>query len=142
MDSPITNPLLDFSGLPRFDQVRPAHVTPAMDVLLANGRALVEKLGSSQDAPSWDNFARPLEDMEEHIGRAWSQVSHMNAVVNSPELREAYNDNLPKLTAFYADLSQDERLYARFRGLQAKAEFSTFKAGPPQNVEKEMAQFQ
>lgn len=141
MDSSLANPLLDFSGLPHFDQVRPAHVTPAMDALLDHGRALVEKLGSSQGVPTWDNFARPLEDMEEHIGRAWSQVSHMNAVVNSPELREAYNDNLPKLTAFYADLSQDERLYARFRALHASTEFATLNAAQRKIVENELRDF-
>ena len=141
MDSSLTNPLLDFSGLPRFDQVRPTHVTPAMDALLTDGRALVERLGNSQDTPTWDNFARPLEDMEEHIGRAWSQVSHMNAVINSPELREAYNDNLPKLTAFYADLSQDERLYARFRALHASAEFATLNTAQRKIVENELRDF-
>ncbi|HLD08913.1 MAG TPA: oligopeptidase A, partial [Methylophilaceae bacterium] len=112
------NPLLYFAGLPKFDQIQAAHVTPAIDHLLGAGRKLLESLATSADAPIWDNFARPLEDMEEQISRAWSQVGHMNAVVNSPALREAYNDNLPKLTAFYADLSQDERLYAKFRALR------------------------
>ena len=135
------NPLLYFSGLPRFDQVQPAHVTPAMDSLLGAGRELLESLAASQDAPTWVNFARPLEDMEEHIGRAWSQVSHMNAVVNSPELREAYNENLPKLTAFYADLSQDERLYARFRALHASTEFATLNSAQRKIVENELRDF-
>ncbi|PKO52472.1 MAG: oligopeptidase A, partial [Betaproteobacteria bacterium HGW-Betaproteobacteria-2] len=117
------NPLLDFSGLPQFDRVQAQHVVPAVEHLLTEGRALLEKLATASEAPSWDNFARPLEDMEERISRAWSQVGHMNAVVNSPELREAYNACLPKLTDFYSDLSQDERLYAKFRALRASKEF-------------------
>src|ERR1017187_9356248 len=111
----MSNPLLDFSGLPQFDKIRPEHVTPAMDRLLAEARALVARLQSEARAPAWDTFVRPMEDAEERISRAWSQVSHMNAVVNSPELREAYNTNLAKLTSFYADLSQNEALYARFK---------------------------
>jgi len=136
-----SNPLLDFSGLPCFDQVQAGHVTPAMDQLLQDGRALLEKLATGQDAPTWDNFARPLEDMEEQISRAWSQVSHMNAVVNSPELREAYNENLPKLTAFYADLSQDERLYAKFRELRASAAYASLNIAQRKIIENELRDF-
>ena len=135
------NPLLDFSGLPHFDQVQAGHVTPAMDQLLQDGHALVESLATSQVTPSWDNFARPLEDMEERISRAWSQVSHMNAVVNSPELREAYNLNLPKLTAFYADLSQDERLYAKFRELRAGASYNSLNQAQRKIIENELRDF-
>ncbi len=140
-NSLLTNPLLNFSGLPKFDQVQATHVTPAMDQLLGAGRQLLESLSTSAEAPTWNNFARSLEDMEEQISRAWSQVSHMNAVINSPELREAYNDNLPKLTAFYADLSQDERLYAKFRALRASTEYDTLNAAQRKIVENELRDF-
>ncbi len=135
------NPLLYFAGLPKFDQIQAAHVTPAIDHLLGGGRKLLESLATSADAPAWDNFARLLEDMEEQISRAWSQVGHMNAVVNSPELREAYNDNLPKLTAFYADLSQDERLYAKFRALHASQEYQNLNVAQRKIVENELRDF-
>jgi oligopeptidase A len=140
-NSLLTNPLLNFSGLPKFDQVQVTHITPAMDQLLEAGRQLLESLSTSAEAPTWDNFARLLEDMEEQISRAWSQVSHMNAVINSPELREAYNDTLPKLTAFYADLSQDERLYAKFRALRASTEYDTLSAAQRKIVENELRDF-
>jgi oligopeptidase A len=135
------NPLLNFSGLPNFDQVQAAHVAPAMDQLLAQGRELVEKLATAKEDPTWENFARPLEDMEEQISRAWSQVSHMNAVVNSPELREVYNENLPKLTAFYADLSQDERLYARFRELRNSTSYTSLNSAQRKIVDNELRDF-
>ncbi len=135
------NPLLDFSGLPKFDQVQAAHVTPAIDQLLKQGRSLVKNLGASNDEPAWDNFARLLEDMEERISRAWSQVGHMNAVVNSPELRVAYNDNLSKLTDFYADLSQDERLYAKFRALRASQQYEQLNTAQRKIVENELRDF-
>ena len=135
------NPLLDFSGLPKFDQVQASHVTPAIDKLLGDGRVLLQKLGTDSHPPTWDNFASRLEDLEEHISRAWSQVSHMNAVVNSPELRESYNANLPKLTAFYADLSQDERLYAKFRELRASKTYASLNAAQRKIVENELRDF-
>src|SRR5690554_1204364 len=135
------NPLLDFSGLPKFDQVKAQHVVPAVGQLLDEGRALLEDLATSLSEPSWDNFARPLEDMEERLSRAWSQVGHMNAVVNSPELREAYNACLPKLTAFYSDLSQDERLYAKYRALRASKEYDSLNRAQKKIIENELRDF-
>ena len=135
------NPLFHFSGLPLFDQIRPEHVTPAISQLLDEGRALVDALCHDAATPTWENFAEPLEDMEERISRAWSQVSHMNSVVNTPELREAYNANLPKLTAFYADLSQNEALYAKFRALHASEEHDRLNTAQRKIVENELRDF-
>ncbi|MDR2875445.1 MAG: M3 family metallopeptidase [Methylobacillus sp.] len=135
------NPLLHFSGLPQFDQIEPGHVTPAITQLLDEARELIAALERDDAPPNWKNFARPLEDMEEKIARAWSQVSHMNAVVNTPELREAYNANLPVLTAFYADLSQNETLYAKFRALRASAGFEKLDAAQRKIVENELRDF-
>ena len=135
------NPLLNFSGLPKFDQIKAEHVEPAIDHLLEAGRICVEELATSTDAPTWANFAKPLEDMEERLSRAWSQVGHMNAVVNSPELREAYNASLPKLTDFYSDLGQDERLYAKFRALKNSTEFDTLNTAQQKIVENELLGF-
>ena len=114
----MSNPLLHFAGLPKFNEITPAHVSPALDSLLSEARATVESLATSNENPTWENFALQLENMDEQISRAWSQVGHLNAVINSPELREAYNDNLAKLTDFYSDLAQDERLYAKYKQIQ------------------------
>ncbi len=135
------NPLLHFSGLPHFDQIKPEHVTPAVEHLLGESRTLLEKLQSDMALPAWDNFVAPLDDAEERLGRAWSQVSHMNSVVNTPELREVYNANLATLTAFYAELSQNEALYARYKQLQAAAEFSSLSPARKKIVENEIRDF-
>jgi oligopeptidase A len=135
------NPLLHFSGLPKFEEVKAEHVSPAIEHLLAESRAIVEALVADSSEVTWDNFAAKLEDMEERMGRAWSQVGHMNAVVNSPELREAYNDNLSKLTDFYADLGQDERLYAKFRTLRASKAFDSLTSSQKKIVENELRDF-
>src|SRR5205823_6308220 len=109
------NPLLDFSGLPRFAELKPEHVSPAVEQLLADGRATIERvLGAS---PRWESFVAPLEDANERIGRAWGQVSHLHAVLDSPELREAYNANLPKVTQYWTELGQNQALFDKYRAL-------------------------
>ena len=128
----MSNPLLYVAGLPKFNEVKPEHISPAVDSLIAEGRALVEQLATSTETPTWESFALKLEDHSEKLGRAWSQVSHMNAVVNSPELREAYNDNLAKLTDYGSDISQDERLYAKFKMIQTSSDFA--KLSPTQQT--------
>ena len=135
------NPLLFFSGLPKFNEVKPEHISPAVDSLIEEGRALVEQLAISKEAPTWENFALKLEDHSEKLGRAWSQVGHMNAVVNSPELREAYNDNLAKLTDYGSDISQDERLYAKFKAIQASGEFAKLTATQQTIINHEVRDF-
>src|SRR5438093_12517651 len=99
------NPLLDFSGLPRFREITPAHVAPAIDALLADARSIIEHVARQSEAPRWDNFVQPLADALDRLDRAWNQVAHLNAVVNTPELREAYNANLPKVTAFHTEFA-------------------------------------
>src|SRR6478672_5689363 len=117
------NPLLDFSGLPCFAAIQPEHVTPAVDQLLQENRALVERVATADDKPTWDNFVAPLDDANERLSRAWGQVAHLNAVMNSPALRETYNANLPRISQYHAELSQDERLYAKFKALRAAPEY-------------------
>ncbi len=118
------NPLLDFAGLPRFADIRPEHVAPAIDALLDEARATIERVAKASEPPDWDAFVQPLADALDRLGRAWTQVAHLNAVVNTPQLRAAYNDNLPKVTAFHTELGQDERLFARYRELAASPGFA------------------
>ncbi|MEN6584534.1 MAG: M3 family metallopeptidase [Sulfuricella sp.] len=137
----MNNPLLDFSGLPRFPDIKPAHVTPAVEQLIADNRALVEKLVADAAPPAWDNFVRPLEDANERLSRAWGQVSHLNAVMNSAELREVYNANLPTLTAFYADLSQHQGLFDKFKALKASPAFDALTPAQKKIVANELRDF-
>jgi len=113
------NPLLDYSGLPRYSEVQPEHVTPAVDQLLAENRALVETLCGPATPPAWEAFVQPLEDANERLSRAWGQVSHLHSVLDSPELREVYNANLPKITQYYAELGQHEGLFRKYKALAA-----------------------
>ncbi len=117
------NPLLDFSGLPRFPEIRPEHVSPAVDELLQYNREIVENLVADLSGPTWENFVLPLDDANEKMSRAWGQVSHLNAVMNSAELREVYNENLPKITAYYAELGQNLALFARYKAIRSSKEY-------------------
>jgi oligopeptidase A len=118
-----SNPLLDFSGLPRFDAITAEHVTPAIDHLLEQSRAVVAGLEAPADEVNWDNFVAPLENATELLGRAWGIVSHLNNVVDTPELRAAYNENQPKVTEFWTALAQNETLFAKYKALRASAGF-------------------
>ncbi len=122
MDNPPDNPLLDFSGLPRFSDITPAQVSPAMERLLAEARAAMRR---AQDAPAtWDAFVRPLEDATERLSRAWGQVEHLHAVLDSPALREAYNAALPRITQFWTELGQNQRLFEKYRAIKASDGFA------------------
>ena len=135
------NPLLDFSGLPRFDAIRPDDVSPAVDDLLARARATLEAVATDARPATFATVVEPLDDVLDRIDRAWGAVSHLNAVVSTPALRAAYHANLPKLTAFYADLAQDERLYARYKDLAASASFAKLDDARRRLVDNELRDF-
>ncbi len=135
------NPLLDLSGLPRFGEVRPEHITPAMDALLAENRALIERLVADDAAPTWDTFVAPMEDANERLSRAWGQVSHLHAVDDSPAMREAYNANLPHITEYYADLGQNEALFAKYKALRGDRDFAAYSSARRKVVDNELRDF-
>jgi oligopeptidase A len=135
------NPLLDFSGLPRFTEFKPELVTPAVDHLLAENRALVERVAAERREPTWKDFVQPMEDANERLHRAWGVVGHLNAVMNSPELREVYNANLPRVTQYYTELGQHEGLLAKFKALRASAEFPGLTPAQKKIVENELRDF-
>jgi oligopeptidase A len=135
------NPLLDFSGLPRFAEFKPEYVTPAVDQLLADCRAAVARAEAAETPAEWDAFVAPLDDANEKLGRAWGQVSHLHSVMDSPELREVYNENLPKITIYYAELGQNEALFAKFRALKASPGYAALSAPRKKIVENELRDF-
>jgi oligopeptidase A len=141
MTTDVQNPLLDFSGLARFDAIKPEHVTPAIDELLAKSRAVVEQLQTPSEQVTWDTFVTPLEHATELLGRAWGIVSHLNNVVDTPELRAAYNENQPKVTEFGAALAQNEALFAKYKALRASPEFDTLSPARKRIVENSLRDF-
>jgi oligopeptidase A len=137
----MSNPLLDFSGLPRFDAIKPEHITPAIESLLANCRSVVTRLEAADVTVSWSGFVEPLEDATEKLGRAWGIVGHLNAVVDTPELRAVFNENLPKVTEFWTALGQNLSLFGKYKSLRASPEFDLFSAPRQKIVENALRDF-
>jgi oligopeptidase A len=133
------NPLLDFSGLPRFADIKPGHVTPAIEQLLADGRATTAAALNAK--PTWEAFVAPLEDANERIGRAWGQVAHLHAVMDNPELREVYNASLPKITQYWTELGQNQVLFEKYKALHASAEFQKLSAPRKRIIENALRDF-
>lgn len=109
------NPLLNIGKLPLFSQIKPEHITPALDVVLQENRDWLAQALSSDTRFSWDNLIAPLNEAGNRLERAWSPVSHMNAVVNTDDLRKEYNANLPRLSDYHTELGQNEKLYNAIR---------------------------
>ena len=140
-EQPGGNPLLDFSHLPRFDQIKPDHVTPAIDQLLADAREVVSRITADDSEVTWDAVVEPLNETTDRLARAWGAVSHMNAVVDTPPLREQYNANLPKLTEFWTELSQNVALYQKFKALAAAKDFAEWPDVRRKVVQNELRDF-
>ena len=135
------NPLLDFTGLPRFAEIKPELVAPAIEYLLVENRALIARLLEDNAPPTWQNFVTPMEDANERLSRAWGPVGHLNAVMNSPELREVYNAMLPKITQYYAELGQNLALFVKFKALRSSQEFTGLSAARKKIIENELRDF-
>ncbi|PIY30273.1 MAG: oligopeptidase A [Comamonadaceae bacterium CG_4_9_14_3_um_filter_60_33] len=113
----MNNPLLSFDGLPHFDQIGPEHVESAIEQLLTQANTALEAVTATDFEPNWAGIAKVLDVATERLSRAWGNVSHLNSVADTPELRAAYNAALPKVTEFYTRLGADERLYAKYRAI-------------------------
>ncbi len=137
----LSNPLLDFSGLPRFDAIQPEHIMPAIGALLADARRAVEAVALLDAPPTWETVVEPLAGSLDRLDRAWGAVRHLNAVVNTPALRDAYNAALPDVIAFHTELSQDLRLYDKYRALRAQPAFASLDAAQRKLVDNELRDF-
>ncbi|MDJ0711664.1 MAG: M3 family metallopeptidase [Woeseiaceae bacterium] len=114
----MSNPLLDTSSLPRFDEIQPEHVLPAIRKVIADNRARLDELLSTTDSPNFDDIVVPVELMDHELGRIWSPVSHLQSVLGSADWREAFKQALPLLTEYGTELSHNSALqqaYARVR---------------------------
>jgi len=137
----IPNALLDFAGLPRFADFSPSLVTPAIDELITQAREAVEAASRPSTPATWDAFVEPLEDATERLSRAWGMVGHLNGVADTPELRAAYNENLPKVTQFWTELGQNRALYEKYRALRESASFAALPPARSRAVELALQAF-
>jgi oligopeptidase A len=110
------NPLLEFSGLPPFSRIRPEHALPALEHLLAHNRVRIAALLERGDF-TWKGLVEPIDLLDDRLGRAWSPICHMNSVVNTAALRDAYNAGLPLLSEYSTEMGHNEPLYRAYRAV-------------------------
>ena len=113
----MTNPLLAITDLPAFDRIAPEHVAPAVDALLADAEQALETVTAPDFPADWTAISRVLDVSADRFGRAWGAVNHLNSVADTPALRAAYNEALPRVTEFWTRLGADERLYAKYKAI-------------------------
>jgi oligopeptidase A len=137
----MNNPLLDDRELPAFSAIHPEHVRPAVEQLIAENRAAIEQLLAGDGPYTYGNLVDPLEDIDDRMNRAWSPVSHMNSVVNSDALREAYNACLPLLSEYATEVGQNERLYLAYRSIADSDEFAALDTAQKKIIENALRDF-
>jgi oligopeptidase A len=138
------NPLLGMSkksALPPFQHIKPEHVEPALEALIKSNREQIETLLKENQHYTWDNLIQPLEDMDDRLGRLWSPVSHMNSVVNSDELRDAYNNGLPLLSEYSTEMGQNVELYQAYQAIKDSPEFSKLEEAQKKIIDNALRDF-
>ncbi|MBO9480394.1 oligopeptidase A [Salinisphaera sp. G21_0] len=120
----MTNPLLESSELPPFSKILPEHVKPAIESIIADNEKALAALLASGAGTGWHSLQEPLDQLDDRLGQAWSPVGHMNAVVNSEALRDAYNDCLPLLSEYSTRLGQNRQLFEAYQSLADSEEFN------------------
>ena len=137
----MTNPLLEKSDLPQFSKIKPEHIQPAVEQLIQECRKTTEQV-LNQPNFSWENFCQPLAEVNERLSRAWSPVGHLNAVKNSPELREVYQACLPLLAEYGTWVGQHQGLYNAYLQLKNSAEFANYSQAQKKAIENSLRDFE
>jgi len=136
------NPLITFgTGIPQYSAILPEHIAPAIHHLLEQAELAVNHAVAAETPSTWLDLAEPLEDATESLSRAWGAISHLNSVADSPELRVAYGEMLPKVTAFMSSLGQNLALYEKFKLLSKSQEFSNLSLAQKKVIENALRDF-
>ncbi|MEE9398425.1 MAG: oligopeptidase A [Methylococcales bacterium] len=121
----MTNPLLEPHNLPPFSQIKPEHIEPAITQILDENRNAINTLLEATKDYTWENLIQPMEQLSDRLNKAWSPVGHMNAVVNSDELRDAYNACLPKLSEYSTEIGHNDKLYHAYLDVSNHHDFAS-----------------
>jgi len=136
------NPLLTFGrGIASYSEVKPEHIGPAIEHLLKQAQEAVDTATNPATLASWNKLAEPLEDATEALGRSWGVISHLNSVADTPELRNAYGEMLPKVTAFFSSLGQNLALYQKFKDLKNSSDYSQLDHAQQKVIENSLRDF-
>ena len=136
------NPLIAFGrGICAYSEVKPSDISPAIDFLLEQAQAAVDHAVSPSTPANWNELVEPLEDATESLGRSWGVISHLNSVADTPELRAAHGEMMPKVTAFFSSLGQNLALYQRFKEFSQSSGFSKLDAAQKKVIENSLRDF-
>lgn len=136
----MSNPLLNIQGLPPFSQIKPEHIQPAVEKLIQDCRDTIEQV-LKQPHFTWENFILPLTEVSDRLSRAWSPVSHLNSVKNSPALREAYQACLPLLSEYSTWVGQHKGLYNAYLALKNSPKFAQYSVAQKKAIENSLRDF-
>ena len=142
MNEKIINPLLERNKLPLFSHIKPEHISPAIDIILEENVKKISEIENLSEELLWENFIEPLQKCDEKLSRAWSQVNHLNAVVNSQNLRNEYNKNFLKITNYYSEISQNEIIYKKFKALKSSSIYKSFNDARKKVINDELLGFE
>jgi len=137
----MTNPLLENNTLPAFSDIKAEHVEPALNQMLEQAKETVHDLLKNNQAPTWESLVLPMEALDASIDKVWSPVSHLNSVMNSDELRVAYNACLPRLSQFGTELGQNEDLYNAYKVIAESSEFASLDIGQKKVINNALRDF-
>ena len=138
----MSNPLLTFTDLPPFSQIKPEHVKPAIEQVIEACRNKIEQVLEGNTSPSWDNLVAPIDEVDDRLGRIWSPVSHMNSVMNSDELREAYESCLPVLSEYGTWVGQHKGLFDAYKAIKASEAFSALDQAQQKTITDALRDFE
>jgi oligopeptidase A len=137
----MTNPLLEITELPQFSKIKAEHVVPAIEQLLDQARQTIATQLQNGAPYTWQSLVEPIEAAEDRLNKAWSPVSHMNTVINSDDMREAYNACLPKLSEYATETGQNLELYQAYKSIHDSAEFASLDRGQQKMINNALRDF-
>ncbi|MBU3588232.1 M3 family metallopeptidase [Polynucleobacter sp. 31A-FELB] len=136
------NPLISFGrGICTYSEVKPSDIEPAIDFLLNQAEKAVTHAVDPSTPASWDDLLEPLEDATEALSRSWGVISHLNSVADTPELRAAYGEMMPKVTAFFSSLGQNIALYQKFKELSQSPGYAKLSTAQKKVIENSLRDF-
>ncbi|MUL19128.1 oligopeptidase A [Aliivibrio fischeri] len=137
----MSNPLLTFTDLPPFSQIKPEHIQPAVEQAIADCRAKIEEVLASDVTPSWESIIVPLAETDDRLSRIWSPVSHLNSVKNSEAWREAYEACLPELSEYGTWVGQHKGLYEAYKSIKESEAFASLSQAQQKTIIDELRDF-
>ncbi|WP_070962665.1 oligopeptidase A [Vibrio sonorensis] len=138
----MSNPLLTFTDLPPFSEIKPEHVKPAVEQAISACREKIEQVLKENVSPTWESVIAPIEEVDDRLSRLWSPVSHMNSVVNSDELREAYESCLPTLSEYGTWVGQHKGLFEAYKGIKESSEYKALTQAQKKTITDSLRDFE